>query len=187
MPETCPRAAALSALYIAMGESLRWWEMTALIHGLGSFISSPSTFLPTQWAPGRASCPEETGCSQLAAPGSASPGLLGLPREWCGQSRQGHPHLFLPVPPVTWRPGHIPLALGPHSCVEHRAAVPRRCRLPAMPPVSQGLSGCSLFLQGFEFCYVSRPAAPGVETEWLQVTAQSHSGGGGAKPRAGDS
>lgn len=66
MPETCPQAAALSALYIAMGESPHWWEMTALIHGLGSSVSSPSTFLPMQWAPGRASCPISSSlCLQL--------------------------------------------------------------------------------------------------------------------------
>lgn len=109
-------------------------------------------------------------------------------------SREGvMPHLFLPVPPVAWRPGHIRLAHGPQLCVERRAAVLGHCWLPAMPPVSQGLSGCSIpagLWVLLRFC----PTVPGVEMGWLQVilkaaqvVAEMKPELGSPKPRAGQS
>ena len=187
-PETCPRAAALSALYIAMGESPRWWETTALIHGLGSFVSGPSTFLPTQRAPGRASCPKETGRSQLAALGSASRGAAGA-AEGAVWSEQAGASPSLP-PCASSRMETEVHPFGTRSSLVRGA--PRGCAgsLPVAsnaPFSHRGLSDCSLFLQAFGFCSVSCPAAPGVETERLRVTAQSQAGGGGDKSRAGES
>jgi len=179
-PETCPRAAALSALYIAMGESLCWPETTALSHRLGSSVSTPGTFPPTRWAAGRGSCPRDTGRSQLAAPGTA---YRGLPRAQCGQSRQRHHLLLLPVPPAAWRPGRF----GTWSSLGRRAERSRAGSLPAATkaPCFAGTFRLLALPQGFGCRCVFRPAVPGVQTHRLQLRAQGLSGGGGDEPGAG--
>lgn len=139
------RAAALAALYIAMGERPRQREATALTHGRGSFDSGPSIFLPARGAAGRASCPEEAGRPQRAAPSAgAAKGAVRL-------QQAGTSPPLLPVPPLalTWAGSSAPL--GP-------------C------PLSGVLPGCSPFLWAFGFSHASCPAAPAVPGERLPPT-----------------
>lgn len=85
-------------------------------------------------------------------------------------------HFFL----LTWRPGHIPLAPGPSSCVELCAAVLGHCCCQLCPWGHRGSqaapSSCRQLVSA-----VPCPTLPGVGVEQPQDTTQSHSD----KPRAG--
>lgn len=141
MPETCCRAAALSQLYIAMGENFRSWETTALIHGLGRFVSSPSTFPMHTMLQGGHRAPKNQSILswQLCVPGPL----------WCAVVRAGTSQPLLPH--TTSSMETRALSFGSSSSPTYRVL----CGCPGLLPVASnaqffmGLYGM-LFSQDFE-------------------------------------
>lgn len=141
MPETCCRAAALSQLYIAMGENFRSWETTALIHGLGRFVSSPSTFPVHSMLQGGRHAPKNRGVLswQLCVPGPL----------WCAVVRAGTSQPLLPHTTSCTETRALPF--GSSSSPTYREL----CGCAGLLPVASnaqlfmGLYGM-LFSQGFE-------------------------------------
>lgn len=131
VPETCCRAAALSQLYIAMGENFRSWETTALIHGLGRFVSSPSTFPVHSMLQGGRHAPKNRGVLswQLCVPGPL----------WCAVVRAGTSQPLLPHTTSCTETRALPF--GSSSSPTYR--VQGCCLLPAMLNFSWDCMVCS--------------------------------------------
>lgn len=142
VPESCPELLLSSTIYShGEGPDSRQWEL----------CQQPQHLPPSAVAAGRVSCPEKQlrGSDVVTAGG-------GIPIS----SSSGHTGTRA-RPFGTWSQ----LVCGAlRSCA---GSLP----LPAVPPGSQGLPGCSLFLQAFGFCC----SLPRCARDWNGTASSHHS------------